>query len=109
MPSKILINRVPVMTLWKAVVAQRLGFNWKEALSLGKAVAGLNAQSKGKRRGIFKPHEQKAKAARATLYSDAENQAVETKTCGWPETLLRVSTSSDRAPSIRRPNGMNWP
>jgi hypothetical protein len=35
-----------------------------EALSLGKALAGLNAQAKGRRLGIFKPHEEKAKKAR---------------------------------------------
>src|SRR5437016_10385534 len=58
------INRAPVLTLWAAVVAQRLGFDEDEAMSLGKAVAGLNAQSKGRRLGIFKPHEEKAKDAR---------------------------------------------
>jgi hypothetical protein len=58
------INRAPVLTLWAAVVAQRLGFDEDEALSLGKAVAGLNAQAKGRRLGIFKPHEEKAKKAR---------------------------------------------
>jgi hypothetical protein len=31
---------------------------------LGKAVAGLNAQAKGRRLGIFKPHEEKARKAR---------------------------------------------
>jgi hypothetical protein len=50
----ILINRAPVLTLWAAVVAERLGFKADEALSLGKALAGLNAQSKGRRLGIFK-------------------------------------------------------
>src|SRR5262245_46823082 len=58
------INRAPVLTLWAAVVAQRLGFDEDEALTLGKALAGLNAQSKGRRLGIFKPHEEKAKKAR---------------------------------------------
>ena len=58
------INRAPVLTLWAAVVAQRLGFDEDEALTLGKAVAGLNAQSKGRRLGIFKPHEEKAHKAR---------------------------------------------
>ena len=53
--NKILINRAPVLTLWAAVVAERLGFKHDEALSLGKALAGLNAQSKGRRLGIFKP------------------------------------------------------
>src|SRR5205809_6213706 len=58
------INRAPVLTLWAAVVAQRLGFTEDEALSLGKAVAGLNAQAKGRRLGIFKPHEERATKAR---------------------------------------------
>jgi hypothetical protein len=53
-----------VLTLWAAVVAQRLGFAEDEALTLGKAVAGLNAQAEGRRLGIFKPHEEKAKKAR---------------------------------------------
>src|SRR5271170_6872342 len=58
------INRAPVLTLWAAVVAQRLGFNEDEALTLGKALAGLNAQAKGRRLGIFKPHEEKPIKAR---------------------------------------------
>jgi hypothetical protein len=58
------INRAPVLTLWAAIVAQRLGFNKNEALTLGRAVAGLNAQAKGRRLGVFKPQEQKAKEAR---------------------------------------------
>ncbi|MGA7791770.1 MAG: hypothetical protein WCA19_01945 [Candidatus Acidiferrales bacterium] len=61
----ILINRAPVLTLWAATVAERLGFDQDEALSLGKAVAGLNAQSKGQRLGIFKPVPQEVKKARA--------------------------------------------
>ena len=51
--NKILINRAPVVTLWAAVVAERLGFKRDEALSLGNALAGLNAQSKGQRLGIL--------------------------------------------------------
>ena len=51
--KKIKINRAPVLTLWAAVVAERLGYNKSEALTLGKAVAGLNAQSKGRRLGIY--------------------------------------------------------
>jgi len=47
------INRAPVLTLWAAVVAERLGYAHGEALTLGKAVAGLNAQAKGERIGIF--------------------------------------------------------
>jgi hypothetical protein len=56
----ITINRAPVLTIWAAVVARRLGFDQDEALTLGKAVAALNAQAKGRRLGIFKPHAEKA-------------------------------------------------
>jgi hypothetical protein len=51
--SALQINRAPVLTLWGAVVAERLGFDRDAALTLGKAMAGLNAQSKGRRLGIF--------------------------------------------------------
>jgi hypothetical protein len=54
----VLVNRAPVLTLWAAVVAERLGFDHRAALSLGRALAGLNAQSKGRSLGIFKPAEQ---------------------------------------------------
>lgn len=52
---RITINRAPVLTLWAAVVAQRLGFDWNAALTLGRAVAGLNAYAKGRALGIFHP------------------------------------------------------
>jgi len=51
--KKIKINRAPVLTLWATIVAERLGYKKDEALTFGKAVAGLNAQSKGKRLGIY--------------------------------------------------------
>jgi hypothetical protein len=49
----ITINRAPVLALWATIVAERLGFTRDEALSLGKAVTGLNAQTKGQRLGIY--------------------------------------------------------
>jgi len=63
--KSISINRAPVLTLWAVVVARRLGFRKAEALTLGKAVAGLNAQSEGRRLGIYHPTEEKPKEARA--------------------------------------------
>jgi hypothetical protein len=61
MTTKVTINRAPVLTLWATVVAERLGYDEEAALTLGKAVAGLNAQSKERRLGIFEeptdPHE----------------------------------------------------
>ncbi len=70
--ARISINRAPVLTLWAAVVAERLGYERDEALTLGRAVAGLNAQTKGRRLGIYEPapgaRPEKAKpGARGTL------------------------------------------
>jgi hypothetical protein len=64
--KKIKINRAPVLTLWAAVVAERMGYKKDEALTFGKAVAGLNAQSKGRRLGIYeeKTEEEKEKEAK---------------------------------------------
>jgi hypothetical protein len=62
--TTISVNRAAVLTLWASVVAERLGFDRPESLSLGRAVAGLNAQSKGRRLGVFKPHERQPKEPR---------------------------------------------
>ena len=61
----VLINRTHVLTLRASTVAERLGFDQDEALSLGKSVAGLIAQSKGRRLGIYKPVPQEVKKVRA--------------------------------------------
>lgn len=50
-----------MLTLWAAVVAQRLGHDPEAALTLGKAVAGLAAQSKGRRLGIYEEKEPRAR------------------------------------------------
>ena len=61
---RIKVNRAPVLTLWAAVVAERLGFDNDEALTLGRAVAGLTAQSKGQWLGIYeKRHKDPSGAA----------------------------------------------
>jgi hypothetical protein len=57
--KKVKINRAPVLTLWAAVVAERIGYDHGAALTLGKAVAGLNAQSKGRRLGIYEDSKEK--------------------------------------------------
>jgi hypothetical protein len=52
------------LTLWAAIVAERLGFTHDEALTMGRAVAGLNAYSKGRALGIFKPTPKEVRAKR---------------------------------------------
>ncbi len=59
----ITVNRAPVLTLWAAVVAARQGHSWATALTLGKALAGLNAQSKGRSLGIYKARQGEPGAA----------------------------------------------
>ena len=54
-----------MLTLWGAVVAERLGHDRAAALTLGKAVAGLNAQSKGRRLGLFEAPEPGARPRKA--------------------------------------------
>src|SRR6476661_86527 len=51
----IIVNRAPVLTLWAAVVAERLGYSRDEALTLGRAVAGMNAQAKAVHLGLREP------------------------------------------------------
>ena len=55
MADTITINRAPVLTLWAAVVAERLGFDRATSLTLGQAVAGKSAYAKGVSLGIIEP------------------------------------------------------
>ena len=88
----VLVNRAPVLTLWAAVVAERLGFNEDEALSLGRAVAALNAQAKGRRLGIFKPAEKAEEARKAAKEK--------------PEELLWVKLCNRLIPAKMTPKGL---
>ena len=86
----ITINRAPVLALWASVVAERLGFSRDEALSLGKAVTGLNAQSKGQRLGIYHKHE----VSRAKSEEEVK---------GRPDT---VEMMGREIPVVRTPDGV---
>jgi len=61
------VNRAPVLALWAAVVAERLGFTHDEALTLGRAVAGLNAYSKGVSLGLIHPAPEAVREQRKKL------------------------------------------
>ena len=65
--SWVMVNRAPVLTLWAAVVAEVLGFEHDEALTLGRAVAGLNAYSKGVSLGLFQPTPTEVKEKRQKM------------------------------------------
>jgi hypothetical protein len=65
--SPILVNRAPVLALWGAVVAERLGFAWDTALTFGKVLAGKQAQDKGRMLGIYHARPGAENAARHGL------------------------------------------
>lgn len=92
--KKIKINRAPVLTLWATVVAERLGYGKETALTLGKAVAGLNAQSKGRKLGIY---EEKSEEEKAKEKGKKKEEAVE---------LQFVEILGRGVPAIKTPNGL---
>lgn len=88
--KSVMVNRAPVLTLWATVVAQRMGFDEGEALTLAKAVTGLNAQSKGQSLGIFRPREDRPEKAR-------ERKAGET---------FQVALLGRQLPAVRTEDGV---
>ena len=87
--KRVKINRAPVMTLWAAVVAERFGYDHETALTLGKAVAGLNAQSKGKRLGIFSEAKQRPEEYEQKARKPGENSLV--TVLGRPVPVMRTT------------------
>jgi hypothetical protein len=52
MADGIRINRAPVLTLWAAVVAERLGYDADTAITLGRVVAGTSARIQARAIGL---------------------------------------------------------
>ena len=95
MSDTIKINRAPVLTLWGVIVAERLGYTHDEALTLGKAVAGLTAQSKGQRLGIYTPAE---KELDAKVSEKAKKHP--------PGEALMVEVVGRRVPAVQTEHGL---
>jgi len=102
--AEIKINRAPFLTLWAAVVARRLGYDESESLSLGRAISGLTAQSRGRRLGIYSPSDPKEKAKVAAKRGEMGAKTIEMMDriipCVMTEGGLRALSKA--APSIRR-------
>ena len=90
--TEIRINRAPFLTLWASVVARRLGYDEDEALTLGRAIAGLTAQSKGRRLGIYTPSSDEARAR-----LEGEREAIGAET---------VELMDRSIPCLRTPDGV---
>src|SRR5881296_723933 len=67
----ILVNRAPVLTLWAAVVAERLGYEHDTALTLGRSVAGRIAAAKAIGLGIAEPRSESTRRKAAPRGKDA--------------------------------------
>ena len=81
------------LTLWAAVVAERLGFDRDEALMLARAVAGASAAMKGRALGVFEP---------------ADSRDVETERRGAPpsDEVVHVRLLGRPVPAVRTPAGV---
>lgn len=77
-PSPIRVNRAPVLTLWAAVVAERLGHPAATAWSLASVVAGTAARAKARRLGIAEEGDHAKDRASAAAGDDAAPAAGET-------------------------------
>ncbi|MGG5809811.1 hypothetical protein [Falsiroseomonas sp. CW058] len=62
-PGPVRVNRAPVLTLWAAVVAERLGHPSDTAFSLASAVAGTAARAKARRLGLAEARPEHAPAS----------------------------------------------
>jgi hypothetical protein len=86
------INRAPVLTLWAAVVAERLGYDRDEAVTLGRAVAGMNAAAKARTLGIARPADKAA--------------AVRKPRSVGPGALVAVELCGRNVPAVKTPAGL---
>jgi hypothetical protein len=76
--------------LWAAIVAERQGYDRKSALTLGKALAGMNAQSKGRRLGVYHEDPEKAEGKRTRAKAG----------------VTRVDLMGRRIPVVRKEGGV---
>src|SRR5215208_1067993 len=91
MADTIKINRAPVLTLWAAAMAERLGFDRDTALTLGQAVAGLSTYAKGVSLGIIEP--------RPELVREQSDRLAEGE-------QLHVDLLGRAVPVVRTPDGL---
>jgi len=70
------VNRAPVLTLWAAIVAERLGHPPDTALTLGRFVAGSSARAKARSLGIADESQEAAEQREQAAAIKAQRQMV---------------------------------
>ena len=76
-PDTVRVNRAPVLTLWAAVVAERLGHSPDIALTLGRYVAGSSARAKARRLGLEEDSSPERKAEPGTTAAERKAKGKE--------------------------------
>lgn len=74
--AEIKVNRAPVLTLWAAIVAERLDHDPDAAITLGRAVAGSSARIKARAIGLDEGERKEAGGAKPKAYPPAPRQVV---------------------------------
>jgi hypothetical protein len=77
--------------MWASLVARSLGFERDEALTMGRAVAGLNAYAKGKSLGLYRPEPETVSGERRRLEAGG---------------VLLVELLNRAVPVVRTPEGL---
>jgi hypothetical protein len=92
--SWVMVDLVPVLSIWAVLVAQGLGFEHYETLTLGRAVAGLNAYSKGVSLNLFPPTPKKVQEQRRKMYEE------ETVTVDLLHRAVPAKHNDDELPAV---------
>ena len=89
--SPVTINRAPVLTLWAAVLAHvgPAQLPWLSALTVGKAIAGMLAQSRGRSLGIFEPSADRTRKRQKTA-DEQQHEVADVQVLGIKVHMARV-------------------
>ena len=116
------VNRAPVLTLWAAIVAERLGHDADAAITLGHAIAGSSARVKARAIGLEERREDggvrdAAKPAlRQTVHllgrdlpvAERNGSATRSTTASRPLRVQPTPTWKRRSARICRPCAGRW-
>ena len=89
--SPVITNRAPVLTLWAAVLAHvgPAQLPWLSALTVGKAIAAMLAQSRGRALGIFEPSSDRGRKRQKTA-EEKEHESADVQVLGIRVHMARV-------------------
>ena len=98
--EEIAINRGPVLSLWAAAVAQRIGYSWDTATTVGRALADQFAKAKGQRLGVV------ANAPRAHAQAGAGKGDKDERQIRIFDTSIDMTTSTHGLVAVS--DGIPW-